>query len=541
MRHCPGVKTLLNAVSRCFRNSLSFKSIGLFIIALPLAGAARAGAAPARVISLNAQQAGKEFHSQLNICIGGDHAANEMNPETMRQLAQAHRDCGIAYLRFHGLLDDDMKVVTRNPQGKLVYNWRKIDRLYAMMQKAGVKPLVELSFMPDALASGKATIFYYKGNTTPPKHFRQWGKLITALVRNLEKRFGRKNVETWYFEVWNEPNINFWKGTFQSYIKLYATTVHAIKAVDPKLRVGGPATAGLSWIKRFIAACHQKHLPVDFISSHTYGSGPHPWPGKRKGLRVAGNPNAIAGGIRATWAKIHHSAMPYLPLFISEWGPSYSSRDAVHDSYFQGVWLLEQLHSMKHPPQIMSYWALSDIFEEDGPQTLPFEGGFGIFNPEGIRKPTFFALEYLHDLQGRQLMTHDGDSIAVVRHGGISLLAWSYHWPKQTARDDVFFAAPHPSVPARTISLHVKHLKAGKYILRIHEVGYRHNDAYTIYQKWGRPPHLTGSQLGILRRSTTNKPVIKKIVTVAGSGDWTYQVPMRTNQIILLQLSPTVN
>ena len=522
----------------CYR---AFNYVVAFTIAVCLAGVVRAGAASARVIALNTQQAGKAFHSQLNICIGGDHAANEMNPETMRQLAQAHRDCGIAYLRFHGLLDDDMKVVTRNPQGKLVYNWQKIDRLYAMMQKAGVKPLVELSFMPDALASGKATIFYYKGNTTPPKHFSQWGKLITGLVRNLEARFGRKNVETWYFEVWNEPNIGFWKGTFQSYMKLYATTAHAIKAVDPKLRVGGPATAGLGWISRFIAACHKEHLPLDFISSHTYGSGPHPWPGKRKGLRVSGRPDAIAGGIDATWAKIHRSAMPQLPLFISEWGPSYSSRDAVHDSYFQAVWLLEQMHSMKNPPPILSYWALSDIFEEDGPQTLPFEGGFGIFNPEGIRKPTFFALEYLHELQGRQLTTHDPDSIAVVRHGGISLLAWSYRWPKQTARDDVFFAAPHPSAPARTISLHVAHLKAGKYVLQIHEVGYRHDDAYTIYQKWGRPAHLTQRQLGILRRSTTNKPVIKKTVTVAGSGDWTYQVPMRTNRIMLLRLSPTVN
>ena len=169
----------------------AFNYVVAFTIAVCLAGTARAGAASARVIALDTQQAGKGFHSQLNICIGGDHAANEMNPETMRQLARAHQDCGIAYIRFHGLLDDDMKVVTRNPQGKLVYNWRKIDRLYAMMQKAGVKPLVELSFMPDALASGKATIFYYKGNVTPPKHFRQWGKLITALVRNLEKRFGR--------------------------------------------------------------------------------------------------------------------------------------------------------------------------------------------------------------------------------------------------------------------------------------------------------------------------------------------------------------
>lgn len=492
-----------------------------------------------RPISLNCQHTGPLFHSPLNVCIGGDHAANEIHAEVFHQMAIAHRLCGIAYIRFHGLLDDDMHVVRRTADGKLVYNWRKIDRLYAGILHAGLKPLVELSFMPTALASGKSTIFYYRGNTTAPAHDAQWGNLIHALARHLEKRFGRTQVRTWYFEVWNEPNGMLTTGGFKAYFKMFAAADRAIKSVDPQLRVGGPATAGMAWISRFIAACHQQHLPVDFISTHTYGGGPHKWPGlKRKGLRVAANPHAIAGGIHWTKQRIFKSAMPHLPLIITEWGPSYSARDAVHDSYFQAVWLIEQVHAMKHPPAIMSYWALSDIFEEDGPQVYPFQGGFGIFNPQGIKKPTFFALQYLHELQGPQINTHDADSIAVANHGGVALLAWNYSWPKQTRRDDDFYSTPHPSRPARTISLNVSHLQPGKYQLRMYAVGYGHNDAYTLYQHWGRPHQLSPKRLQALRHATENRPLVNKTITVGAQGNWNYLVPMRTNRVLLLKLSP---
>ncbi len=501
--------------------------------------ATAATAQPLRTVSLNFQHTGTLFHSPLNVCIGGDHAANEMHAAVFHQMAIAHQLCGIDYIRFHGLLDDDMHVVKRAADGQLVYNWHRIDRLYAGILRAGLKPVVELSFMPGALASGKSTIFYYRGNTTPPAHISQWGNLIHALARHLEKRFGRREVRSWYFEVWNEPNGMLSTGGFKAYFAMFAAADRAIKSVDPQLRVGGPASAGLGWISRFIAACHKQHLSVDFVSSHTYGCGPHKWPGlKRKGLRVAANPRAIAGGIDEARQKIQKSAMPRLPLMITEWGPSYSARDAVHDTYFQAVWLLEQVHAMKHPPFIMSYWAISDIFEEDGPQVYPFQGGFGIFNPQGIKKPTFFAMQYLNELKGRQINTHDANSIAVAHRGGVTLLAWNYHWPRQTSRDDDFYSLPHPSVPARTINLNISDLPPGEYQLRIYAVGYRHNDAYTLYQHWGRPHKLSLNQLKALRDATENKPLVKKTITVRTHGTWKYQLKMRTNRILLLKLSP---
>lgn len=492
-----------------------------------------------RVIRLDLRHPGPPFRSLLNICIGGEHGALELNTESLRQAALAKSACGFQYIRFHGILDPDMHAVVREAGGKLIYNWSKIDRLYSQLLASGLKPLVEISYMPVALASGSRTIFYYKGNVSLPKSFVQWGKFIKAFVIHLEGHFGRRQVRTWYFEVWNEPNNhNFFNRGLKNYVHVYGVTARAVKQADPALRVGGPATAGLGWIRRFIAACVRQKLPLDFISTHTYGCGPHVFADGQRGLMVDGRPNAIAGGINWTFSRIKRSAMPHLPLLITEWGPSYSSRDAVHDTYFQAVWLLEQMQSLRQRPLLMSYWALSDIFDEHGPQTAAFEGGFGIFNPQGLKKPTFFALKYLHQLMGRQLRTGDEHSIATINHGRVSLLAWSYHWPKQTAPDNAFFRRPYPSQPARFIMLEVRHIKPGHYHLRIHRVGYRHNDAYTLYQRFGYPTSLSPQQLATMRAATSNRPCINKMIKVHSNHSWRYRLAMRTNGIVLLQLIP---
>ena len=136
-----------------------------------------------------------------------------------------------------------------------------------------MKPFVELSFMPDALASGRKTIFWYRGNVTPPKDMTKWADFIRAFVEHERERYGDAEVRTWYFEVWNEPNLTdgFWTGTQQQYFDFYAATARAIKSVSPDYKVGGPATAGCGWIPEFIHFCDTNHAPVDFISTHTYG------------------------------------------------------------------------------------------------------------------------------------------------------------------------------------------------------------------------------------------------------------------------------
>ncbi len=148
-----------------------------------------------------------------------------------------------------------------------IYNWSYVDQIYDGLLANGVRPFVELSFMPTALAaSQKPHPFWYKPLPNPPRSYEKWGELVGAFTRHLEDRYGADEVRQWYFEVWNEPNIDFWTGkpAQSTYFELYDAAASAVKEVDGRLRVGGPATAQAAWVGDFIRHCAQAGHPGRF-------------------------------------------------------------------------------------------------------------------------------------------------------------------------------------------------------------------------------------------------------------------------------------
>ncbi len=204
-------------------------------------------------------------------CVGSCHAATALREDWRRQLKRCREELGFEYVRFHGLLDDDMSVCLRGDRGALDYSFFNVDSIVDFLLEIGMKPFIELSFMPSALASGAKTVFHYRGNITPPKSYDEWGDLIGALAGHLVRRYGVGEVRRWFFEVWNEPNLDiFWSGTQQEYFRLYQSAARAIKKVDGSLAVGGPATAIDAWIPELREFCEKQGVPLDFISTHHY-------------------------------------------------------------------------------------------------------------------------------------------------------------------------------------------------------------------------------------------------------------------------------
>ncbi|MEP6788255.1 MAG: hypothetical protein ABJB40_07485 [Acidobacteriota bacterium] len=282
-----------------------------------------------RSISVNFTQLKGRMNRFYREVVGAGRAAEGLRSDWQRDLRIVHRECGFRYLRFHGLLQDEMGVYNEDKLGNAVYNFQYIDALYDSILNTGMKPFVELSFMPEKLASGNKSIFWWKGNITPPKDYAKWEDLTKALVRHWTDRYGEKEVSSWYFEVWNEPNLDiFWSGTQDDYFKLYDVTARAIKTVSKNYRVGGPATAGRAWISETIDFAAKNRVPLDFITTHDYGVKGIGFDsdGKQK-LFLDIDPNAIVGGVRDTRARIKKSEMPGLPLHYTEWSASYSSRD----------------------------------------------------------------------------------------------------------------------------------------------------------------------------------------------------------------------
>jgi xylan 1,4-beta-xylosidase len=207
----------------------------------------------------------------FDLAVGSDFPGTLLRPDSQAQLKLVASELGFRYIRFHAIFHDVLGTV-RIANGKVTYDWSKIDQLYDELLAKHIKPFVELGFTPQALATSQNSIFYWNGNTSHPDP-AGWRDLVSAFIHHIEDRYGRDEVRTWYFEVWNEPNLSgFWEGADQkAYFDLYDITARSIKAIDPALRVGGPATAGAAWVPEFLAHVRQSGAGVDFVTTHTYG------------------------------------------------------------------------------------------------------------------------------------------------------------------------------------------------------------------------------------------------------------------------------
>lgn len=340
--------------------------------------------------------------------------------ELREALRIAHDKLGVQAVRAHGILCDDLGVYTE-VDGRAVHDFSGIDRVYDALMELGLRPVVELSFMPRDLARDPAkTVFNWEAIVSPPRDWDRWADLVHDLAEHLVRRYGREEVVSrWAFEVWNEANLEvFWSGTAQEYYRLYDVSAAAIRAVDPRLRVGGPASAAAGWIGEFLDHVRDSGAPVDFFSTHVYGNVP-------LDLRP----------VLADYGRAE------TPTWWTEWGPTPTHFHRVGDTVFAAAFLLRGMASAMGRIESLSHWVASDHFEELGAPPELFHGGFGLLSVGNLRKPRYWALDRLARL-GRQRLSVQvsGDGAggtvealaARADDGRISVLVWNVTLDQRT-------------------------------------------------------------------------------------------------------------
>jgi xylan 1,4-beta-xylosidase len=398
-----------------------------------------------------------------------------------------------SYVRFHAIFHDEVGVYDEDGAGNPVYNFSYVDQIYDGLLANGVRPFVEISFMPNKLAA--RTIlhpFWYKPNVSPPKDWSRWDGLVAAFVQHLVERYGIDEVSQWYFEVWNEPNLDFWAGDprQETYWELYDHTALTIKKINAKLRVGGPATAQAAWVDAMIRHCNEKHIPLDYVSSHVYAND--------LAKDVFGTEENIprdemvCRAVNKVHNQIRASAMPSLPLIWSEFNASYKNETEVTDSIYMGPWLADMIRRCDGLVDSMSYWTFSDVFEEQGVVKTPFYGGYGLMAEDGIPKPAFNAFRLLHQL-GQERIDLDSSSALLTRRkdGTLALAVWNY-------------APPEEAGAPRTFTLRMKGTNAKHAI--VSRVDHDHGDFHSVYEKMGSPRYPTARQIEELRHATDLPP-----------------------------------
>jgi xylan 1,4-beta-xylosidase len=498
---------------------------------------------PERVISADFNLVKGHTNTMFNECVGAGRANEGLRADWQQQLAYVKKECGFRFIRFHGLLTDDMGVYREDKNGSPQYNYMYIDALFDYLLSIDIKPFVELGFMPTALASGDKTIFWWKGNVTPPKDYEKWGNLIKNLTQHFTERYGAGEVKKWYFEVWNEPNLTpwFWTGTQEEYFNLYKYAAKAVKSINSEYRVGGPATAGAAWEAELIAFCVNNEIPVDFISTHAYGvdQGYLDEHGNT-GTRLAPNPFALSKDVLQSREEIQNSQKPNLELHYTEWSASYTPADPIHDSYHEASYVLQKLKQVGAAAQSMSYWVFTDIFEESAPRFTPFHGGFGMLNTQGINKPVFYAYQFLNRLGNTELVNNDQASwICKDANGNIQLLAYdfTYTLPDDSINNQDYYIRDLPSKSKGKLQVKIANVPEGIYSVVVYKVGYRCNDAYTSYFDLGRPDQLTKQQVEQIKLHNSGTPVNTEMIKIKAGTGFEKELDMRENDVYLIELN----
>jgi xylan 1,4-beta-xylosidase len=422
------------------------------------------------------QMVGSERLSQLLPDTGP--ADGQVAAEFADALRGARIDLGARMVRAHAILHDDNGVVTGGPGGVMRFDFARVDAIYDRLLGLGLRPVVELTFMPGALARDRQQIvFAYQGIISPPRDWNQWRRLVAELAAHLVGRYGIDEVAHWAFEVWNEPNLEvFWSGTRLEYLRLYDESAMAIKSVHPRLRVGGPATAAAKWIEPLVAHAEQTGVALDFVSTHTYGNLPlDPRPALRR--------HGFDG----------------IPIWWTEWGIGAEYFGQVHDGAMGAPFVLSGLLSAQGRLDAVAYWVISDHFEELGrPQRL-FHNGFGLLTIGNLRKPRYWAV-YLAEHLGDQVLTTraDGDGAGslvqawATRHddGTVDVLVWN-------GTVNVALRAGDPRLD-RSVKLTVTGLCGSAYLASLARVDERHSNIVAYF-----PPEVSWPDKALWARLRT--------------------------------------
>lgn len=446
-------------------------------------------------IVIDARAASAPFPHFWEQMFGSGRANLVLRERYLSDLRKVKKATGFEYSRFHAIFLDDNGVYTEDAAGNPIYNFSYVDQIYDSLLQNGVRPCVEISFMPYKLSSNPNAIhpFWYKQNVAPPKDYAKWDAFIRAFAQHLIDRYGIEEVAQWYFEVWNEPNIDFWAGEPKqaTYFELYDHTARALKSISPRLRVGGPATAAADWVDAFLAHTEKENAPVDFVSSHGYADDT-----VENLFHTSENipmDDRVCRAIAKVRGQINASAHPQLPLFWTEWNvPSFGPLNA-RDTIYVGAALANTVRECDGLVQMMSFWTFSDVFEENGPGREPLNGMFGLIAMGGIEKPSYNAFALLHKL-GEERLANSSENAIVTRRkdGTLVIAAWNLVDPDK----------PGSALP---LSFSIRGVNP-RAAVRVTRLDSGHGNTLPAYRAMGSPRYPTRAQVTALNRASALSP-----------------------------------
>lgn len=518
------------------------------------------------IVSVNTKSEGDYYDAYWKKLITYTRAAEGMRAGWQNQLKELQSEIGFEYIRFHGIFSDDMMICNYDEEGKIVYNWSYVDELFDFFKSIGIRPFVELSFMPTELKeTSETSYFWWRPNISKPKNIKLWRDLVVEFIKHSINRYGLIEVEAWYFEVWNEPDLKnvFWAGEKEEYFEFYKETALAIKSLSNKIRVGGPsityqAFSSNTWLDDFLEYCNENNAPIDFVSLHIYpeayaseeevgdllamvmqGEGMEDYTRKWKGLkRIYFDKNHTSDILTSANKKINNCLEYCSEIYITEWNASAYSRNLIHDTCYVAAFIIRNILMCIGKAASLGYWTFTDINEETKAGISAFHGGFGLINKNGLKKPSYFAYHLLSKL-GTKIIKQGEEWIVTRKDDDIQFLAYNYAY-----FDDLFLSGDTSSLTrterygvfeakgSNEIGLSIKEL-SGNYKITKYELNRENGSVVDEWINMGSPEDMTQEELSYLKGKAYPKMSVEYLML---DGEYKENLNIPVHGVMLITL-----
>jgi len=483
--------------------------------------------------------------------------------DVQEQLRLLQREVGFRYVRFHGIFDDEMMVYGENERGEVALNFMYSDRLFDFMRSIGLRPFLELSFLPTELA-GEAnhTVFYKKSYVGAPSDLRKWSEMVRQFIVHYINKYGIEEVREWYFEIWNEPEVHlFWPDSFEAYGEFFDSTYKAIKSVHPGLRAGGTGIITVSmaqtdWLERFLAFTKTHDCMPDFISCHSY---PYDFAeeinqdvflnfisdplasGMIPGIRISEDTEFLKNGIRTLKRKLDHSGAAVSELHLTEWNATASHRDLTNDTCYKAAYIAKNVLENLDALHSFGYWTATDLHEEFKLSSSTFHGGLGLITYNGIPKPAYHAFRLLSKLGDQHIERGEGYCVTTDGHTIQVMLYYYVHYDELycnrtfTVVDGLRRYEAFIDAPPKDVSLTLSGMSAGVYTVKCHTINRSYGSAFDKWVELGAPSPLDAETIAYLRQISVPRLQVEQ---TAIAGEHKLQATLAPHEIRLYEFTP---
>lgn len=515
-------------------------------------------------IDVNCKETDNNFYWKKLMTFG--RAAEGLRRNWQNQLKELQSEIGFEYIRFHGIFSDEMMICNIGDDGSIIYNWSYVDELFDFFKEVNLKPFIELSFMPSEIKKSNETMFWWRANISGPRDIKLWTDLVIAFIKHCINRYSLKEVETWYFEVWNEPDLEhvFWIGGKEEYFQFYKETVLAIKSVSNKIKVGGPSVTYQvikdgTWFEDFLAYCNESKVPLDFISLHIYSED---FSSKQmvQDIMVRAKEGEDILKLTSSWKdmkRIYHDKdhtydtlnsihdklnqnLSYKPeIHITEWNSSAYGRNLIHDTCFEANFIIRNTLKSIGKVDSLGYWTFTDIMEETKAGISHFHGGFGLINKDGIKKPSYFAY-YLLSKLGEKIIGQGEEYIITKSEEDVQILAYNFAY-----FDELFMNGDTSALTntERYLVYENKETKKieinatgifGCYKVTRYELNRENGSAFDQWVKMGAPENMTKAEVHNLK-GKANPKISVEYLNIDGNYSNSLYIPVHGVEMVILE------